>query len=354
MLMSNGMYLEPRLQEYIKKKKYYKENNIAPSIPLEVEFSITSSDVKQLKTIRTGRTDIYEPSQREKYFEPAEKPSFEFDPEQVYKQDIRFARFAKKQEKLKEAMKQRDAHGDFDDSFRPLTQFAQQHSLRPSPNPEPEEDLSWLDDRDPRMGTRPSKDLIDPETNQYIIKQRAKSERVYRHVEPKINYKDRIYQEVPGAGFSQTLPVKPNPDVSKIIGRLDSYENKINRTYQTKSSMDTDMKVVTPNPSSSNKKYINHSSYKSVPFMGRGEGIRDVNAECDLQNGSSTRAGKSFGYFNPVEHYFDYINGDIQDPAHVVSDRGTSTRQDNYGIAGQSNQSSQSKQRRQYTREIFN
>src|ERR1700682_6258612 len=39
------MYLEPRLQEYVKRKEYYTKNNITPSLPLEESYGISKSDV---------------------------------------------------------------------------------------------------------------------------------------------------------------------------------------------------------------------------------------------------------------------------------------------------------------------
>lgn len=39
------MYLEPRLQEYIKKKEYFTKNHIKPSISLEQEYGITKIDM---------------------------------------------------------------------------------------------------------------------------------------------------------------------------------------------------------------------------------------------------------------------------------------------------------------------
>lgn len=40
---------DPRLLEYITKKKYYLKNNITPCIQLEVEYAITSDDIKKIK-----------------------------------------------------------------------------------------------------------------------------------------------------------------------------------------------------------------------------------------------------------------------------------------------------------------
>ncbi len=51
--------LEPRLQEYMKKKRTYKRENIAPCVSLEKEFQITPLDRKVLRNFLKGRTDLY-------------------------------------------------------------------------------------------------------------------------------------------------------------------------------------------------------------------------------------------------------------------------------------------------------
>ena len=52
------MLLEPRLMEYIGKKKFYKENDIQPAVPLETEYQITKNDISNPRFIRgnAGKT----------------------------------------------------------------------------------------------------------------------------------------------------------------------------------------------------------------------------------------------------------------------------------------------------------
>ena len=57
--LKNNLTLEPRLQEYWKKKKFYKENNIMPSSNLEKEFCITHEDKLRLKSFLSDKKDIY-------------------------------------------------------------------------------------------------------------------------------------------------------------------------------------------------------------------------------------------------------------------------------------------------------
>ena len=63
--------LEPRLQEYLNKKKYYENNNIKPDVTLEMEFQITKDDIKMIRSLMKGKTNIYDkknnPLNKKKY-----------------------------------------------------------------------------------------------------------------------------------------------------------------------------------------------------------------------------------------------------------------------------------------------
>lgn len=241
----NGIFLEPRLQEYIKKKMFYKKNNILPNISAEQEFSITQEDVRRLKVFLKGEKDLYNFRDQERFIdENNEQPKFEFDPDAVYKADPRYKRFVKKVNRDREAIKQRHSYGEFDEDYRKV--FDQ-----------PDID-SW-------------KDKIDDtrNDNKYAIKNLKKSNRTYTH---------------------------PKPKRAGIVRGQDN------------------------------------------------QGIRDISTESGLQNSLTTRGGKSIGYSNPSEHYYDYISDDFQNPNNVVFERGTPTRLDNYTTA----------RKKPYKREILN
>src|SRR5690349_15473154 len=59
MMCDGNIMLEPRLQEYLRKKQYYKANDIEPMISLEKEYQITQTDIKLLRSFLSGKRDIY-------------------------------------------------------------------------------------------------------------------------------------------------------------------------------------------------------------------------------------------------------------------------------------------------------
>jgi len=382
----DGIYLEPRLQEYIKKKIYYKKNRINPGVPLEHEFSISQEDIRRLKAFKSGDNDIYNHKKQEQFYDKYEEPKFEFDPDEVYKSDIRYHRFAKKLKRDKEAMKQRhnydDLDNDYQNAFNPITDFwNDEENSRFINMPQTESQrVNLLDGRDFDLEIN-SKTQREALNTKYRCNNPVQSDRIYKVPErsqyrnyesklrtsrhdnlpkyrsqnldkpsaedltipqytPRIDFRNRMYPMQNNR--PQQLPIDHNPRLNEIIGQLDTYGNKINRTYQHTSEMDTDLKVVIPNVTSNGKKCLNSSSYRPVPYVGRAEGIRNIDTECEMRDSLTTRGAKSFGYLNPVEHYYDYISSDIQDPDHVVFNPGISTRLDNHKVA------------RPYKREILN
>lgn len=57
---NNGIMIEPRLREYLIKKKYYRDNNIKTDVSLEKTFQITRMDKKKLKKYLIGKKDIHD------------------------------------------------------------------------------------------------------------------------------------------------------------------------------------------------------------------------------------------------------------------------------------------------------
>ena len=361
----NGIYLEPRLQEYIKKKMYYKKNRISPVVPLEQEFNISQEDVRRLKALKSGDNDIYNYKTQNKFLDEDEEPKFDFDPDEVYKSDIRYHRFAKKLKRDKDAMKQRHNHdgldNDFENAFNPITNFWNENEnsrLLDIENPPNESQrVNLLDSRDFNLEIDSKRN--QPFTSKYRCDNPVQSQRMYtipkqNQYDKHVNHVNRLPQYQPNMDFQNTYPVNRsnqsinhNPRLGHIIGNLDSYGNNQNsmnqmNTYQQMSKMDTDHKLVIPNVVSNGKKSLNSSSYRPVPCVGRSEGIRNIDAEGEMRDSLTTRASKSYGYNNPAEHYYDYISNDIQDPDHVVFNPGVSTRLDNHRVA------------KQYKREILN
>lgn len=294
--------LEPRLQEYVNKLRYYKNNNIAPCIDLEREFQITSEDRVLLKQFLSGNKNVYGQNfqnslnQNNSGFVQTGFQSNEF------KNDPRFARLQKKLQRDREANQMRYSYGN---NNQAVQQFLYENNNQNFTTDEQffkeQEDNLFLDSK--------------PYMSDYYLNVKNKSDRVY-HYEPQIQYKQRLaYKQ---KGDSRELPHAYN--LSQIITELDTYRDLTNTDYQNSSYFDMNTKVNTPAIYSNNKRNINTSKYQAVPFMKKIGGQMDVDVENKLMKGlpDTNAKFKSIGYPNPSEHYFDYISNDMQKPEHTV------------------------------------
>jgi len=366
-LNCGGILLEPRLQEYIKKKQYYKKNNIMAVISPEQEFSITKEDVKRIKAFLKGNKNVYDHREQDNYTEPLEQQGFENDPDEMYKNDPRFKRYLVKVGRDKEAARQRHIQGDIDQSYfknvlddkyydKVDADYNKHNKFEDNVdnNMNDDYDINYNDDR-PALQAKFSKEYATDNKYKYSNPLRSRSRRVYEAYPPVVQKDLPIYPMKNNR--SHKLPTKHEPEINKVIGNLETYAYKINKSYQYKSHMDDESKVVTPCVTSGGKNYLNTSTYKSIPYLGRGDGMRDISIETEITQGMASRTRpyssdktmdqmfleqnsglpsrgtKSYGYRNPVEHYFDYVDGDIQDPDHVVFDRGRATRMDNHATS---------------------
>jgi hypothetical protein len=328
-LTCGNVMLEPRLQEYLKKKQLYKKNNIS-CISLEQEYMIMPEDIKRIQAFYEGDRNIYDHDKQDTYLNLVEPQKY--FPSDSYKQkDVRMENIKNRQLDHVRANEQRKNFNSFTDKDQKITPYADPPYNKPS-------------------GLDLENYLNSPETN---LKNNYKHSRVY-HDQPKIEYKTRLPYEQ-GNCPTTNLHNHTHHDkkVHDIIGSLDSYgntsamgqanwqnhERDLNNTqnapYQRQSEMDTDTKVMIPNTNahSSEKKNLNWTKYRPVPYMGQGEGNKDIDAENEMILGMPTRTVKSYGFKNPVEHHFDYITHDIQTPNHTVMPfprGGFSTREMNH------------------------
>jgi hypothetical protein len=178
--------------------------------------------------------------------------------------------------------------------------------------------------QDDAMFMLDSRDFVN---NDNMLKSRKSSRQTYKHNIPHVQ--NDLYlppQQLTNSRRSKfDNPIDHNPVFEEIIGNTNSYRKKINRAemqMNENSFMDLDSKVIIPRMNS--KKDSNENKYTGMPFM-NGE-LRDVDIESSMRTGSTTSKAKTNGYRNPFEHYFQYIDGEIQRPEHIVFERGMPTR----------------------------
>lgn len=294
---NDEMMMEPRLIEYMNKKKYYKENGIQSDV-LDQQYSISKNDITRIKNYLRGEKDITNNEIHRDFIDPT-KSSF---PSNEFKKDVRMDRIKAKQQKEHDAKEQRHDYSVISKSYdmyrsdRPFASALGNDFTKSQFDPN-----SWL---------KNSKDEI---TENYNVKEKSKLKKSFSQTNTYINPRSAYN------GYLENNTIINENDnkhtIDEIIGRLDSYADKDKKYNRF-----------------SNKKE-NENNYQAIPFMKNGEnGVtnnlsHDIDVDTMMRFGTTPlRAGKSLGYKNVAEHSFSYITPDIQNPDHHVMDRGLSSR----------------------------
>lgn len=381
-----SIQLEPRLQEYLRRKRFNEENDIEPPIPEEKEFCVTSHDLKIIKRFKQGKEKVYTAKRLAKdphFVKPSEDGFEAANNDNDFKKDPRYQRLQRKMQSHKDAQKQiRNFEGIDEDYtiFHQSNPYDLKPEKRPSRIAKPYDDPSnddldgdaydgpndlhghafddrvMMDSRDlvlapsrptkssNRVGSRTNrrdednqyiqnkpngKRYDNPDRGQYCYNpnQKSRNPSAYHHT-PKISYHQRLAQ-----GREQVNGGLPHSrDVSDVIGNLDSYNKHLNSTYDyVQSDADLDTRTFTPGARTGTRREM-ASTYRSVPF-GYGNGLPDVSLEDSLRGGIRDSSRKSIGFHNPFEHQFDYISEDISDSRHTVQMWPQSTRGEDKEIA---------------------
>lgn len=322
-MCNDGIMLEPRLMEYLRKQNFNYENNIEPTVPLEKTYQISSDDKRRIKKFLKGKKDIYSLNSLSKdstFLDVSKNKMTGFDNDLNYVNDPRFERIKKKAEKNKNAMLQKDNHSNLfeknknDDDFL-KSEFNYHKEYRNNNYYKPNNDTYLLNSKE--------EDYIY-ENPYYQFNREKKPEMMYNNV-PKIN-RNRLIPTQIGSSINSSNP--HNPEFDTIMNKFNSFENN---DYQKDFNKFLDKKSnkIEPIQSMNNKERKNE--YIKAPIVYKDN--RDINSDSFLRYGVNSRASKSVGYENPVEHYFQYIDPEIQDPRFVVNDRGIPSRSFNKKIA---------------------
>lgn len=278
---SGNINLEPRLIQYIDMKKYYKNNGIEPSISLESQYSITDEDKDLIKRFVKGDKNIYKKKSKANRSNVGEtfKPSF---PSSKMGKDKRMAKFNYFKKET------------FDNPLN-LGMFA------------PDKGEKYYD-----MPYDPSQEYFDSRnfTDNYE----------YSRFDPRADSKIN-----PGE-----LDVKNTKYDLKRIYKNDSNNNINNQILNNKISQD--MLGAVPNPYRSRSgNPVNFSQQQQKPMLTGSENIygqknmnKNINDfddcdEIDMMLGIPQHTSKSYGYRNPEEHYYSYIDPNFQNAENTTS-----------------------------------
>lgn len=361
--------LEPRLLEYLKKKKQYMDADIDAS-NLEQNYQITESDLMTIRAYLRGDKKTYNVCKYQDYVDPSHG-QFESQKQKLHK-DPRFERIKKRQQRDKDAKDQRNNYAMVErtyDMYRPDVDFASAAGNDFKSTGDwmlNTKDLSKYDDNPYKVP--PPKPL----GSTFYGSNSYDESTGFGHVVPKIRLDDYLpYGSIELPPEDYTLDsILRELDTTKVqrSDRSYKYEPKsLDTQYSTRVTPGTEDRPPLPScprplPKSVESIRRNNKSplkpkYTQEQITGLINGISefkrdtknprcpqslsmrndsgDVDMDTFLRYGGNTptRNAKTLGYPNPFEHSFDYINDDMQKPEHVVNDRGFPSRSLNREVA---------------------
>lgn len=284
-MCDGNIMLEPRLQEYIKKKKHYKMNNIKPLIPIEREFSITDYDKKVIRDFLKGKKDMYKTKNLEINNTKSNKQNY-FPSKQFRDND-------KRQDKLKrnEIFEKPENMGMFATDENNSSFYENQFV-----NYDENEILDARDfDEsrfDPRVDSRIRSGKLDynPDKSKYKVSGQV-GNRLYNN-NGVINGNEIAFNQVLDRN---NLAAANNPYRSRAA-------NPVHFSQQSKNSLD------------------NEKVYGVKNFTNNYEQGKNISRiETELMHGIPAGGRKSYGYRNPEEHYYNYIDPEFQNDINTTS-----------------------------------
>ena len=389
MRCDGSIMLEPRLQEYIKKKKFNKDNGIVDCVSLEKEYQITNSDLDIIRAFMKGRRDIYT-NDKFNIYKKEKKRKKQYFPSKEYRDDDRIPKLEKTEHKKPNNMGMfvPDSGEFYYDVIDPNKSEIMDSRDFASRNTKGIKGFSLDDTRfDPRTDMRmdPGIETHDKYSSQYKVKSdksldsptsldqffghsitNVKDKRLRKHHHKKQDNKkkngkieidkDEFLLDGPlSNNLNQFKPLEScsnssNPFDYSGYGSFDkthdsfrspkTYGKYDEPSFSEKSDMDSDNKMVIPNISSNAKRDLSTFDYRMGPnsYDDINEPLKDADFETTLIRGMPHNTKKSYGYRQPFENQFQYIDDDFQNAEN--SDLpwvrgGDSTRRDNKKIARQ-------------------
>lgn len=358
-----NVMFEPRLLQYITKVNEYKKLGTKVPPYIKVQYGITEEDIKKINAFMKGDRKIYNHENRDKYTskKPQKKilfPSDELKPED----DPRLQLLKKKVERDKEALKKRYDYSEYDNNIGFLDNgrtFEQVNNFYDNGNNKPKES-DWdknFKETIPKNLKKPKPSTVSNKLDNNAFNSSNTLDNFYRlnntgdEDQPlfqdshKDSYKSKyleaykpnsalIYNNPPKISYHNALHYGNNNDLPhgkinpNLFNDLTNYDCNVNKVFNYQHSM-----------------YDSNSEQDfSCKHKSNYENLFEKEKVDDY--GVIDTKKKSFGYRNPSELYFDYINNDMQNPDHVVMATprgGIMTRNDNRTVA-----------RKYVTRETFN
>ena len=341
------MKFEPRIQEYIKKKSYYQQNNINLEYPLENTYNITPRDLQLIRKLFENSNKNNQNSQNANNLNNLNS-SVEID------YNFEAVNFTDKQRNSTPRCNLDQFGGKPVCNNNPsffATGYSQNFNEIRDGN---STNLKTMKKNIQQTNTINDNSMVDINPSQEISKRRTPIESIdYKMANRRNNYcmtpsKSLIEQNVNNIdvqdnnSWKKVMDVKPIKfiedntysrftisDVGNNIGfhaNRDYIDNNqrpmsCSRKVSSESQFDTCTKNVFPNQRLDkcyNDVTLNTAFYKAIPFMGNGAGTGDMDTGSFLRSGIETRGSRQKKESDAMMDRFEILDRDFQDPQHII------------------------------------
>jgi len=365
MSCDGNIMLEPRLQEYMRKKKIYKQNGVNTVITLEQEYQITDRDKKIIREFIRGRRDIYTNKKFDKFNKSTNTkkqfPSKEFrdiinenqpqmpitnkpinrgmffpdDDEEYYIHDMKPIDIIKDSRDFVK----KDTDNIVLDNTKTVSTLSMFDEMENIPIPKNKCSNSNMSGNN--VGWNPNESRFRPRNDPQIdqgIADRNKFASQYR-VDPDPRNKNiisnlmtknaelmdstttQLWSDYNGQyNFPNNHHNLLNNNINQVLDGNERYGEINMSSYSTTSNIDPNNKKFIPHMACKSKKELNTSAYKTMPYIGNDANKMNAEIETQLIRGmpSSFNKAKSYGYRDISEHSFDYIDPSFQSADNAV------------------------------------
>jgi hypothetical protein len=297
--------LEPRIVEYLKRKKFYEENNINCD-EIEKQYQITKKDLETINIYNNNGRQFTQKTVKN-YDEDNDLIDFaksKFEMTNMY--DPRLERINEKVKRERDASKHKYNTTNLQRNY---DMYSRDFSSTTSKDFSNEFNLDNIRDE----MSAPLQKEYEPNSNFNTHELISPASKHQYNNPPTIQRDQRLpYQRTNqtdtniGSGYSKTYRVAETPYVQKC------------------NTFDVDNKITIP--ANNCRKNDLNMLYNEFNTFGN---TKNIDYENYVKYGYPTSKAKSLGFENPSDHFFQFIDPDIQDPRHVVSDRPILTRLDN-------------------------
>jgi hypothetical protein len=310
--------LEPRIVEYLKRKKFYEENNINCD-GMERQYQITKNDLEKINLLQNKDKRVYVQKSVKNYDEDHDLVDFsnsKFEMTNMY--DSRLERINEKVKREKEASKYKYNTTNLQRNY---DMYSRDFSSTTSKDFSNEFNLDNIRDE----MNAPLKKEYEANSNFNTHELVSPPSRHQYNSPPTIQRDQRLpYQRLNNSNVNSNL----NSNVNIGNGYTKSYRVPETPHIQKGNTFDIDNKITIP--ANNCRKNDLNMLYNEFNTFGS---AKNIDYENYVKYGYPTSKARSLGFENASEHFFQFIDSDIQDPKHVVSDRPVLTRLDNKATA---------------------